>query len=64
VRIGEPGVHTIAVIERAFEVGHDLGLHPSPTHSSSIETLRLRTNRRANKYFRQEGHEQGISREY
>src|ERR1700691_3071176 len=26
VRIGEPGVHAIAVIERAFEVGRDLGL--------------------------------------
>ena len=26
VRIGEPGVHGIAVIERAFEVGLDLGL--------------------------------------
>jgi hypothetical protein len=26
VRIGEPGVHAIAVIERAFEVGHDLRL--------------------------------------
>src|SRR5580693_9821316 len=26
VRIGEPGVHAIAVIERAFQVGHDLGL--------------------------------------
>jgi hypothetical protein len=26
VRIGEPGVHAIAVIERAFEVGHDFGL--------------------------------------
>jgi len=26
VRIGEPGVHPIAVIERAFEVGRDLGL--------------------------------------
>src|SRR6204780_2283676 len=26
VRIGEPGVHAIAEIERAFEVGHDLGL--------------------------------------
>jgi hypothetical protein len=26
VRIGEPGVHAIAVIERAFEVGLDLGL--------------------------------------
>jgi hypothetical protein len=25
VRIGEPGVHAIAVIERAFEAGHDLG---------------------------------------
>ena len=26
VRIGEPGVHAIAVTERAFEAGHDLGL--------------------------------------
>ena len=26
VRIGEPGVHAIAVIERAFKVGDDLGL--------------------------------------
>src|SRR5580700_4927968 len=26
VRIGEPGVHAVAVPERAFEVGHDLGL--------------------------------------
>jgi hypothetical protein len=26
VRIGEPGVHAIAVGERAFDVGHDLGL--------------------------------------
>src|SRR5271154_986511 len=26
VRIGEPGVHAVAVIERAFEVGLDLGL--------------------------------------
>ena len=26
VRIGEPGVHAIAVAERAFEVGYDLGL--------------------------------------
>jgi hypothetical protein len=26
VRIGEPGVHAIALIERAFEVGLDLGL--------------------------------------
>src|SRR5271154_1168458 len=26
VRIGEPGVDAIAVIERAFEAGHDLGL--------------------------------------
>jgi hypothetical protein len=26
VRIGEPGVHAIAVSERAFEVGLDLGL--------------------------------------
>ena len=26
VRIGEPGVHAVAVAERAFEVGHDLGL--------------------------------------
>jgi len=26
VRIGEPGVRAIAVGERAFDVGHDLGL--------------------------------------
>src|SRR6202020_1614932 len=26
VRIGEPRVHAIAIIERAFEVGDDLGL--------------------------------------
>ena len=26
VCIAEPGVHTIAVVERTFEVGHDLGL--------------------------------------
>jgi hypothetical protein len=26
VRIGVPGVHAIAVVERAFETGHDLGL--------------------------------------
>ena len=26
VRIGEPGVHAIAVVERTFEVGHELGL--------------------------------------
>ena len=26
VRIGEPRVYAIAVIERAFEAGHDLGL--------------------------------------
>lgn len=30
VRIGEPGVHAIAVLERAFEVGHDLALRTLP----------------------------------
>jgi hypothetical protein len=26
VRIGESGVHAIAIVERTFEVGHELGL--------------------------------------